>query len=430
MKGVIITYKEYYLKQHPESASIIDRIIINKCPAEYIDCQCHVANKIKCLLYQDNKTDIKELREACWNQKMEENIKEEKEKKNMTYKELWIKLHPGEDFIHANEETGHCPDHFNYEKTTLYCPKDGNGEASCHVCWDREVPEETIEKFLGKKTIKTPKFKVGDRVKVVNPVSGCTGAKHKIGIVTNEKARNGLDGSTPFPTIHIKLEKSGSTWCVNEDGCVLVTKGSANTASQTKKSPKFNIGDKVRVIHPEDGCVGCGGEIGIVTTEEAGNGLFGNEPYPTINIKIQDINSVCYNQIWCVNEDGCELINEIPALEKTTDDFPHFDDWTGKIIKLKSGKVYLVVSFDVAYYRNNALISPNGDIKISIGNLLPETIDGDKIVEIYKFAPLRTTLAANLTDLGTSELLWKAKEKKKMSYEDIVAALGYEFELV
>lgn len=60
MKGVILTYKEYYLKQHPESASIIDRIIINKCPAEYIDCQCHVANKIKCLLYQDNKTDIKE----------------------------------------------------------------------------------------------------------------------------------------------------------------------------------------------------------------------------------------------------------------------------------------------------------------------------------------------------------------------------------
>ena len=78
----------------------------------------------------------------------------------------------------------------------------------------------------------------------------------------------------------------------------------------------------------------------------------------------------------------------------------------------------------------NALISPNGDIKISIGNLLPETIDGDKIVEIYKFAPLRTTLAANLTDLGTSELLWKAKEKKKMTYEDIAAALGYEFELV
>ena len=124
------------------------------------------------------------------------------------------------------------------------------------------------------------------------------------------------------------------------------------------------------------------------------------------------------------------MINEITDLEKTTDDFPHFDDWTGKIIKLKSGKVYLVVSFDVAYYRNNALISPNGDIKISIGNLLPETIDGDKIVEIYKFAPLRTTLAANLTDLGTSELLWKAKEKKKMTYEDIAAALGYEFELV
>ena len=421
-----MTYKEYYLKQHPESASIIDRIIINKCPAEYIDCQCHVANKIKCLLYQDNKTDIKELREACWNQQMEENIKEEKEKKNMTYKELWIKLHPGEEFIHDDNYNyeGKCPCDFNYETEKWTCPV-----VDCKACWNREAPEEVIKNFL-KNDKRAPKFKVGDRVKLTNPITGCFGAENMIGIVTDEKARNGLYDSELFPTIHIKLEESGSTWCVNEDGCVLVTKGSANTASQTEKAPKFNIGDKVRVIHPEDGCAGCEGEIGIVTTEEAGNGLFGNEPYPTINIKIQDINSVCYNQIWCVNEDGCELISEAPAPEKTTDDFPHFDDWTGKIIKLKSGKVYLVVSFDVAYYRNNALISPNGDIKISIGNLLPETIDGDKIVEIYKFAPLRTTLAANLTDLGTSELLWKAKEKKKMSYEDIVAALGYEFELV
>ena len=87
MKEVNMTYKEYYLKQHPESASIIDEIIIDKCPAEYIDCQCHVANRIKCLLYKNNKTDVKELCKACWNQQIEENIKEEKEKKNMTYKE-------------------------------------------------------------------------------------------------------------------------------------------------------------------------------------------------------------------------------------------------------------------------------------------------------------------------------------------------------
>ena len=56
-----MTYKEYYLKQHPELALMIDRIIIDKCPAEYIDCQCHVANKIKCLLYKNNKTTIEIL---------------------------------------------------------------------------------------------------------------------------------------------------------------------------------------------------------------------------------------------------------------------------------------------------------------------------------------------------------------------------------
>lgn len=272
---------------------------------------------------------------------MEENIKEVKEKKNMTFKELWIALHPGEEFIHDDNYNyeGKCPCNFNYETEKWTCPVVG-----CKACWNREAPEEVIKNFL-KNDKRAPKFKVGDRVKLTNPITGCFGAENMIGIVTDEASSKGLYGKEIFtPTINIKLENNG--------------------------------------------------------------------------------------QIWCVNEDGCELINEIPALEKTTDDFPHFDDWTGKIIKLKSGKVYLVVSFDVAYYRNNALISPNGDIKISIGNLLPETIDGDKIVEIYKFAPLRTTLAANLTDLGTSELLWKAKEKKKMSYEDIAAALGYDFELV
>ena len=46
-----------------------------------------------------------------------------------------------------------------------------------------EPLEETIEKFLGKKTIKTPKLKVGDRVKVVNPINGCFGAENKIDAV-------------------------------------------------------------------------------------------------------------------------------------------------------------------------------------------------------------------------------------------------------
>lgn len=422
-----MTYKEYYLKQHPESASIIDEIIKQRCPAEVVNCKYSITNQSDCFYQKTPSTaDVEVICEACWNQKMEENIKEEKEKKNMTYKELWIALHPGEEFVHDNEWEGECPDDLGYEPKNWDCPKDEDGATHCKYCWDREASEETIKKFLGD----TRKFKVGDRVKVVNPTNGCFDAEDMIGIVTDKEASNGLLDNKPFPTINIKLEFNGSIWCVNEDGCVLVNEESANTDSHTEKSSKFNIGDKLLVVNANPGCTGCQGEIGVVTTEKASNGLLGNEPYPIINIKIQNFNSDYYNQIWCVNEDGCELIDKAPDPEKTTDDFPHFDDWSGKIIKLESGKVYLVVSFDVAYYRNNALISPNGDIKISIGNLLPKTIDGDKIVEIYKFAPLRTTLAANLTDLGTSELLWKAKEKKKMSYEDIVAALGYDFELV
>ena len=430
MKEVNMTYKEYYLKQHPESASIIDEIIKQRCPAEVVNCKYSITNQSDCFYQKAPPTaDVEVICKACWNQKMEGNIKEEKEKKNMTYKELWIKLHPGKEFIHANEDAGNCPDYFNYEPKSWCCPKDGNGEASCHVCWDREVPEETIEKFLGKKTIGTPKFKVGDRVKVVNPINGCFGAENKIGVVTTASHENGLIREEPFLTINIELEDDKKIWCVNADGCLLIEEKpvakTTNTSSCTEKSQKFNIGDKVRVIHPEDGCAGCEGEIGIVTTEEAGNGLFGNEPYPTINIKIQGINSVCYNQIWCVNEDGCELISKAPAPEKTTDDFPRFNNWTGKIIKLESGKVYLVVLFDDYY----ALLSPEGNIVRVFEPISPSILD-DKITEVYQIAKGHNTLSGALSFLPLNQLLWKAKEKKKMTYEDIVAALGYEFELV
>ena len=346
----------------------------------------------------------------------------------MTYKELWIALHPGEEFVHDNEWEGECPDDLGYEPKNWDCPKDEDGATHCKYCWDREVPEETIEKFFGKKTIKTPKFKVGDRVKVTSPVSGYTGAKHKIGTVTNEKARNGLYDSELFPTIHIKLEESGSTWCVNEDGCVLVTKGSANTASQTEKAPKFKIGDKVRVIHPVFGLLHIGGKVGIVTDEAAPNGLMPDSS--TINIRIQDDDKFYHNKIYCINEDGCELITKAPDPEKTTDEFPRFNDWNGKIIKLESGMAYLVIPFDIGAYHNFALLSPEGNIELITENSIPDTINGERIIEVYKFVPLHTTLSEDLTDLCTSELLWKAKEKKKMTYEDIVAALGYEFELV
>lgn len=427
MKEVNMTYKEYYLKQHPESASIIDEIIKQRCPAEVVNCKYSITNQSDCFYQKTPSTaDVEVICEACWNQKMEENIKEEKEKKNMTYKELWIALHPGEEFVHDNEWEGECPDDLGYEPKNWDCPKDEDGATHCKYCWDREASEETIKKFLED----SKKFKIGDRVKVVSPANGCFGAEDMIGIVTDEEASDGLCGDESFPTINIKLEFHGSIWCVNEDGCILLNKESANTVSHTEKTPKFNIGDKVLVVNANPGCTGCQGEIGIVTTEKASNGLLGNEPYPTINIKIQDINSVCYNQIWCVNEDGCELITKAPAPEKTTDEFPRFNDWNGKIIKLESGMAYLVVPFDIGAYHNFALLSPEGNIELITENSIPDTINGERIIEVYKFVPLHTTLSEDLTDLCTSELLWKAKEKKKMTYEDIVAALGYEFELV
>ena len=253
----------------------------------------------------------------------------------MTYKELWIALHPGEEFIHDNEWEGECPDDFGYEPKDFRCPK--NGSENCKYCWDREAPEETIKKFLGD----TRKFKVGDRVKVVNPANGCFGAEDMIGIVTDKEASNGLLDNKPFPTINIKLE--------------------------------FN------------------------------------------------------SSIWCVNEDGCELISEAPAPEKTTvDDVPNFNDWSGKVIKLESGKIFLVIPIE--YFHNFALLSPEGNIELITGN--SPVKNGDKITEVYKFAPIHATLSENLADLGTNQLLWKAKEKKKMTYEEIVAALGHEFELI
>lgn len=326
-----MTYKEYYLKQHPESASKIDEIIRQRCPAEVVNCKYNITNQSDCFYQKALPTaDVEVICEACWNQKMEESIKEEKEKKNMTYKELWIALHPGEEFIHDNEWEGECPDDFGYEPKDYRCPKDDNGAEICKSCWDREVPEETIKKFLGD----TRKFKVGDRVKVVNPADGCFDAEDKIGIVTNEKSNNGL---------------------------------------------------------------------------------FGDESFPTINIKLEGTNS-----IWCVNEDGCKLISEAPA-----HDVPNFNDWSGKVVKLESRKVFLVIPIGFHIF---TLLSPEGNIELVNGDLPVK--NEDKITEVYKFAPIHATLSENLTDLRTNLLLWKAKEKKKMTYEDIVAALGYEFELV
>lgn len=428
-----MTYKEYYLKQYPESASIIDEIIKQRCPAEVVNCKYSITNQSDCFYQKAPPTaDVEVICEACWNQKMEENIKEEKEKKNMTYKELWIALHPGEEFVHDNEWEGECPDDLGYEPKNWDCPKDEDGATHCKYCWDREVPEETIEKFLGKKTIKTPKFKVGDRVKVVNPINGCFGAENKIGVVTTASHENGLVKEEPFLTINIELEDDKKIWCVNADGCLLIEEKpvakTTNTSSCTEKSPKFKVGDKVRVIHPVFGLLHIGGKVGIVTDEAAPNGLMPDSS--TINIRIQDDDKFYHNKIYCINEDGCELITKAPAPEKTTDEFPRFNDWNGKIIKLESGMAYLVVPFDIGAYHNFALLSPEGNIELITENSIPDTINGERIIEVYKFVPLHTTLSEDLTDLCTSELLWKAKEKKKMTYEDIIAALGYEFELV
>ena len=335
-----MTYKEYYLKQHPELATSIDTIILNHCPAFAIDCKYGIYNLDSCLYQNSSEDNCKEICTKCWEQQM----KEEKEKKKMTFKELWIALHPGKEFIHDSECTGKCPDTFDYEKAN--CPVINKEALDCKECWNREAPEETIKKFLGEKT------------------------------------------------------------------------------EQTKKSPKFNIGDKVLVANASPGCTGCQGEIGIVTTEEASNGLLGNEPFPTINIKLENSEGNYTGKVWCVNEDGCELISKAPAPEKTTDDFPYFNNWSGKIIKFESGKVFLVIPFDEQYM----LLSPEGNIDCVFDLLSPFAFN-EKITEIYELAPTHDTLLDALSFLEPSQLLWKASEKKKMTYEDIVAALGYEFEL-
>lgn len=344
----------------------------------------------------------------------------------MTFKELWITLHPGKKFIHSNEQAGYCPDYFNYEPTNWSCPKELNGEKNCHACWDREVSEETIEKFLGKKTIETPKFKVGDRVKVVNPINGCMGAENKIGVVTTASPVNGLVAGRPFLTINIELEDDKKIWCVNADGCELIEEKpvakTKNTSSYAEKAPKFNIGDKVRVIHPVFGCLHIGGKVGIVTDEAAPNGLMPDSS--TINIKIQDDDKSYHNKIYCINEDGCELISKAPVSDKTIDNVPHFDNWSGKIIKLESGKTFLVIPFDEQYI----LLSPEGNIDC-VFDLLSSSTFNEKITEVYELAPTHDTLLDALSFLEPNQLLWKASEKKKMTYEDIVAALGYEFEL-
>ena len=60
-------------------------------------------------------------------------------------------------------------------------------------------------------------FNTGDIVKVINPRSGCLGAKNLIGKVTKRESTNGLisfEGT-------INIETNTGIWRVNEDGCEL-----------------------------------------------------------------------------------------------------------------------------------------------------------------------------------------------------------------
>lgn len=60
----------------------------------------------------------------------------------MTFREKFEKEHPKE----LLELENFCPVDFGYEKE-----RDCAKRLSCNECWDREIPEERVEKMEGKK---------------------------------------------------------------------------------------------------------------------------------------------------------------------------------------------------------------------------------------------------------------------------------------
>lgn len=109
------------------------------------------------------------------------------------------------------------------------------------------------------------KFKLGDKVKIVNPTSGCEGASGLTGIVTNENPTDGLAISKPFPVINVRVGKR--VWRVNEDGCKLVS-DSSKFNDLLGKIIVCRNGERYLVCKDERGIFGIG-ENGFVTLDES-----------------------------------------------------------------------------------------------------------------------------------------------------------------
>lgn len=62
------------------------------------------------------------------------------------------------------------------------------------------------------------KFKVGDRVKIINAGDGAYGANKKIGAVTKQHFTNGIGDRIGVETFNVILEDSGEVWSVSCNG--------------------------------------------------------------------------------------------------------------------------------------------------------------------------------------------------------------------
>lgn len=279
----------------------------------------------------------------------------------ITYKELEWLQNPGRG---NDKYMGGC----------LGCP--GNtfcgesGENKCRECWNKEIPYPVI-------------------AEVTRP--GGYGFTYRVGekFLVDSVGKPLEDASIFIRPMEDKTSYVIRDVCKN-DFKFYIDKGREGKLDMNT----FQVGDKVRIEGTIEGCRGAEGMIGFVTDDKLNHGL--NDDEFGINVK------VCEGEVWRVNEDSLYPV-----------DYTLSDLKDGMIVEVMDGSRQLFLNGKFHAY-DTGFVGIQQDLTNSYGRLFD-------VVKV--FAPSQCKGFQNMLD-NPGELLWKRKEVKEISAEEMFKVLS------
>lgn len=179
---------------------------------------------------------------------------------------------------------------------------------------------------------------------------------------------------------------------------------------------KFYVGDKVKVVNPCAGCFDAKNRVGKVTENGATNGLMPSDKIAKINVE------VTRGEVWCVNEDGCQLIERsIPTKESLV----------GKIIVTRNLNEYLVLKT-----HSGSIFGINindGGFYIGLNTFDHELhCDTDNEFDIMSVHEIDNVATFNSLYKVKKKTIWErpAEKVKEMTMADIEALVGCKVKIV